>query len=209
MSAATQTGGRAAVNRRSLLYATTALVGAAGAAMAAWPLVDQMNPDARSRAAVDILKVDLAGLQPAEQRLVRWRNYPIFVARRTQPMLEAMQDKTLLMQLYDPDSQTRQQPFYANNWHRSIEPAFAVMVGICTKCRTIPSYYAGASPFSMAGGYSCPSCASRYDPAGRAYAGITRYNLPVPPHSFVAASAIAIGANASDETFSLDSVEQI
>lgn len=209
MSAVTPTDRRPAINRRNFLYATTAAVGAAGAVLAAWPLIDQMNPDARVRAAGDILRVDLADLHPAEQRVVRWRNYPVFVVRRTAAMLDAMQDITFMAQLYDPNSRTRQQPSYARNWHRSIDPAFAVLVGICTECAVIPAYYADASYLSMAGGYVSPFCASHYDPAGRAYSGVSRYNLPVPPHRFVGKSQIELGNNPVGEFFSLASVERI
>lgn len=200
---------RQEIDRRSFLYATTAAVGAGGACLAAWPLIDQMNPDARVRAASDIMEVDLAQLRPAEQRVVHWRGLPIFVVRRTPVMLQAMQDETFVTQLFDPHSQTRQQPSYAKNWHRSINPAYAVLVGICTHLGCIPAYYDKASLLTMAGGYLCPCCASHYDPAGRAYAGITRYNLAVPPYSFSGPSKILLGRNASDELFSLQSVERI
>jgi len=197
------------INRRDLLNVTTAAVGTVGVALATWPLIDQMNPDARVRAAADITEVDLAQLRPAEQRVVRWRDLPIFVVRRTPDMLRAMQDETFVAQLFDPDSQTHQQPSYAKNWHRSIDPAYAVLVGICTHLGCIPTYYEKPSLFSMAGGYQCPYCATHYDPAGRAYAGITRYNLAVPPYSFAGPSKILLGNNVVDELFSLQSVERI
>ena len=155
------------------------------------------------------MEVDLAQLRPAEQRVAHWRGLPIFVVRRTPVMLQAMQDKTVIAQLFDPHSQTRQQPSYAKNWHRSINPAYAVLVGICTHLGCIPAYYDKASLLTMAGGYLCPCCASHYDPAGRAYAGITRYNLAVPPYRFSGPAKILLGTNASDELFSLQSVERI
>jgi ubiquinol-cytochrome c reductase iron-sulfur subunit len=208
MPIASPTSARPPINRRSFLYATTAAVGAAGLAAAIWPFIDQMNPDARLRAAGDIVDADLSDLRPAEQRVLHWHNVPIFVARRTPAMLDAMQAPAFAATLFDPDSQKRQQPAYAKNWHRSTDPAFAVLVGICTECRCVPRYFAEASVLNVAGGYVCPCCNSHYDPAGRAYAGITPYNLPVPPYS-IAKSHILIGKNASDEIFSLDSVERI
>jgi len=57
-------------NRRTFLYVLTGAVGAAGIAAALWPLVDQMNPDAATRAAGDLVTVDLADLHPAAQRIV-------------------------------------------------------------------------------------------------------------------------------------------
>jgi Rieske Fe-S protein len=48
-----------------------------------WPFLDQMNPDARVRAVGDVVDVNVADLQPAQQRVVRWHNFPIFVVGRT------------------------------------------------------------------------------------------------------------------------------
>jgi len=104
---------------------------------------------------------------------------------------------------------TADQPAYARNWHRSIDPAYAVLVGICTACNCVPAYYAEASPLAMAGGYQCPCCASHYDPAGRAYAGPASYNLPVPPYVIAEGNKLLIGKNAGDEIYSLDRVERM
>ena len=38
-------------NRRDFLYVATGAMGAVGAGFAAWPLIDQMNPDATTLAA--------------------------------------------------------------------------------------------------------------------------------------------------------------
>ncbi len=197
------------MNRRNLLYATTAAVGAAGLAAAAWPLIDQMNVDARTRAAGDIVTVDLAGLRPAERRVLHWHNVPVFIVHRTQAMLDTMQQPTFAAQLIDPDSRKRQQPSYARNWHRSIRPAYAVLVGVCTRCSCVPGYDAATSALNISGGYTCPCCASHYDPAGRAYSGVAQFNLPVPPHVFEGNSKILLGRNLSGEIYSLDTVERI
>ena len=172
-------------NRRSFLSATTAAVGAVGACLAAWPLIDQINPDVRVRAASDIMEVDLAQLRPAEQRVAHWRGLPIFVVRRTPVMLQAMQDETFIAQLFDPHSQTRQQPSYAKNWHRSINPAYAVLVGICTHLGCIPAYYDKASLLDYGRRLLMPLLAHRTTtPLAGPMRGITRYNLAVPPHRF-------------------------
>ena len=59
------------------------------------------------------------------------------------------------------------------------------------------------------GGYVCPCCASHYDSAGRVYSGIAQFNLPVPPYAMAGPGKIVLGKNATDEMYSLDSVEQI
>jgi ubiquinol-cytochrome c reductase iron-sulfur subunit len=151
------------MRRRIFLYSATAAVGVGGLVAALWPFFDQMNPDAAVRAAGDIVEVPLVDLEPNRQRIVRWHNWPIFVAKRTAKMLEALQEQKFISLLIDPLSEGRQQPAYAKNWHRSINPEYAVLVGVCTYCRCIPHHVADdALPPDVTGGYICPCCASRY-----------------------------------------------
>ncbi|MBV8823911.1 MAG: ubiquinol-cytochrome c reductase iron-sulfur subunit [Hyphomicrobiales bacterium] len=199
---------RSAVSRRRLLYVTTAAFAGAGALVAAWPFFDQMNPDATLRSVGDTVGVDLAALRPGERRAISWHNVPIFVVRRTAEMLAAMQDKTFVDRLVDPDSERLQQPASMKNWHRSIDPAYAVLVGVCTYCRCVPEYQTEAG-LGMAGGTICPCCASRYDPAGRAYSGIAQYNLPVPPYVIERPARLLVGKNMPGETFRLEAVERL
>jgi ubiquinol-cytochrome c reductase iron-sulfur subunit len=195
--------------RRGFLYATTAAVGAVGLAAAAWPFIDHLNPDAGVRATGDVLGLDLASLAPGERRVVRWRHLPVFLVKRTAGMLEAMQAPQFVGRLADAGSAKRQQPPYAVNWHRSIDPALAVLVGVCTYCACVPQYVTDAFPPDLPGGYACPCCASHFDPAGRAHAGPAQYNLPVPPYETPEPSRIVIGRNRSDALFRFESIERI
>jgi ubiquinol-cytochrome c reductase iron-sulfur subunit len=210
MSAADKAVDRRAPSRRRLLYATTAAVGAAGLVAALWPFVDQLNPDAATRTSGDVIEVDLAGLRPAQPRVLRWRDLPVVVVRRTAAMIDALRDEKLLARMIDPKSEKRQQPAYAANWHRSIDPAVAVLIGVCTYCGCKPLFF--AEPLfsdDVPGGYVCPCCASHFDPAGRPYAGPSQYNLPVPPNEIVKPSRLAIGRNWSDPVFTLQSIERM
>jgi len=210
MSAANEAGDRPGISRRSMLYATTAAMGAAGVVAAAWPFIDHLNPDAVLRASGDLVEVDLAGLQPGEPRTVHWHNLPIFAVRRTAAMLAAMQENKLVERLRDPNSKKRQQPAYATNWHRSIDPALSVLIGVCTYCGCVPQFVVDAvPPDDVAGGYFCPCCAAHYDPAGRPYTSPAQYNLPVPPHEVVKQTRLVIGRNAADVTFTLESIERM
>ncbi len=166
-----------------------------------------MNPDGATRAAGNFVETDIAGLRAGEMRTVRWRAMPIFVTHRTPAMLAAMQDPARVSTMADAYSEKRQQPDYARNWHRSIEPAYAVLAGICTRCRCALRYVAeDPIPPGQTGGYSCPCCASRYDPAGRAYY-VAQYNLAVPPYRFIERSRIAIGMNPNGAIFNFESIE--
>jgi ubiquinol-cytochrome c reductase iron-sulfur subunit len=107
-----------------------------------------------------------------------------------------------------------QQPTYAENWHRSINPEFAVLVGICTHLGCVPNFYPNASATdpqpNWPGGYLCPCHGSKYDLAGRVYSGVPApYNLPVPPYAVVNAKTVRIGENPAGNDFDLNAIVQI
>jgi ubiquinol-cytochrome c reductase iron-sulfur subunit len=200
--------------RRDFLYVATAAVGAFGAVAAAVPLIDQMNPDAATLAAGAPVDADLSHLQPGQQMAVRWRERPIFILNRPANVLQSLQDAKLIDELADPQSAQLQQPPYARNWHRSIKPEFAVLVGICTHLGCIPLFYpqpnAGTPAANWPGGYFCPCHGSKYDLAGRVFKNVPApYNLPVPPYTFVSDTTIRVGENPPNVSFDFSSIRQL
>jgi ubiquinol-cytochrome c reductase iron-sulfur subunit len=200
-----QMGGHGEGTRRDFLYIATGMVGAVGAAAVLVPLIDQMNPDASTLAAGGPVDVDISKIQENAQILVRWRERPIFLFRRSKKTLDSMQSNQMVSLLSDPNSDVVQQPPYATNWHRSIKPELSVLVGICTHLGCIPLFYPDASattPVSnWPGGYFCPCHGSKYDPAGRVFSGVPApYNLPVPPYRFLNDTTLRIGENPADAT---------
>ena len=201
--------------RRDFLYIATATVGAVGAAAVLVPFVDQMNPDASTLAAGGPVDLDISKIGEGQQVLVRWRQRPIFVFRRSKQTLDAMEGKQMTSQLADPNSDQLQQPPYAANWHRSLKPELGVLVGICTHLGCIPLFYPNASETTPVagwlGGYFCPCHGSKYDPAGRVFSGVPApYNLPVPPYRFVNDKTLRIGENdTSAAAWNFDSIRQL
>jgi ubiquinol-cytochrome c reductase iron-sulfur subunit len=200
--------------RRDFLYIATAAWAGVGTAIALVPLIGQMNPDASTLAAGGPVELDLSKVVPGQQVVIRWRERPIFVFHRTPAVLQVLQDPRLTSQLSDADSDERQQPPYATNWHRSIKPEFGVLVGICTHLGCIPMFYPDPNPSAPVanwmGGYFCPCHGSKYDAAGRVFRGVPApYNLPVPPYRFLNDTTIRIGENPSDVSFDFGSIEQI
>ncbi len=200
--------------RRDFLYIATAAVAAVGVGGAIVPLIDQMNPDAATLAAGGPVELDLDKVQPGQQVQVRWRSRPIFVINRPPAALKTLQSKALLDRLADPDSENLQQPKYAENWHRSLKPEYGVLVGICTHLGCIPAFFPQPNPTTPTadwpGGYFCPCHGSKYDLAGRVYAGVPApYNLPVPPYHFVNDKKLRIGENPKGENFDFGSILQI
>jgi ubiquinol-cytochrome c reductase iron-sulfur subunit len=177
-------------------------------------MFSQMNPDAATLAAGGPVDLDLSKLEPGQQIVVRWQDHPVFVIRRPAKLLQGLQDPKLIARLADPNSEEAQQPPYAKNWHRSANPEYGVLVGICTHLGCIPTFYPNASssePIAdWLGGYFCPCHGSKYDLAGRVFNGVPApYNLPIPPYRFVNESMLRIGENPPGVQFDFGSILQI
>jgi ubiquinol-cytochrome c reductase iron-sulfur subunit len=199
--------------RRDFLILVAGAIGGVAAVSALWPLVDSLNPSADVVAAGAPVDFDLSPLQSGEQKVVAWRGRPVFVVRRTAEELQMLQTQRDISLLSDPNSTARQQPPYARNWHRSIEPEYLVLVGICTHLGCIPLFkpeHDGDMGANWPGGYFCPCHGSKYDLAGRVFAGVPApYNLPVPPYRFTGKTAIRIGENPEGSQWDFSSIDQI
>ena len=68
--------------RRDFLYIATGAVGAVGVAGAAWPLINQLNPDA-SVLALASIRFDVAPVAEGSSVTIMWRGLPVFVRHRT------------------------------------------------------------------------------------------------------------------------------
>jgi ubiquinol-cytochrome c reductase iron-sulfur subunit len=200
--------------RRDLLKLITLSSAAIGAAAIAWPLIDSMNPAKDVIAAGAPIDIDISKIASGQQIVVLWRGAPMLIVNRTPEALKTLQNPKLLANLSDPNSHVQQQPPYADNWHRSVNPQYAVLVGICTHLGCLPGYLPNPDPVSPApnwpGGYFCPCHGSKYDLAGRVYSGVPApYNLPVPPYHFPDAKTLRIGENPPGVTFELSQVVQM
>ena len=174
------------VKRRDMLSLVTTAAVAIGVGAVAWPFVDSMNPSADVIAAGAPIDIDLSKIAPGQQIVVLWRGAPMLVVNRSPEALKTLQDPSLVSRLSDPGSNVRQQPSYAENWHRSIKPEYAVLVGICTHLGCLPNYLPTPDPASPApnwpGGYFCPchGGASAVE-AGAAYICTTDVSAKVSP----------------------------
>ena len=184
--------------RRNFLLGATGAVGAAGVAGVAVPFLGSWNPSAKALAAGAPIKVDVSQLGPGEMigPIPAWRDRPIFVIRRTEEMLEQLPKDPA--RLADPDSIEPQQPEYAQNETRSIKPEILVLIGLCTHLNCSPTPHMAVKPEGFdpewKGGFYCPCHGSKFDLAGRVYAGVPApTNLEVPPYRFESDSVIVIG----------------
>jgi ubiquinol-cytochrome c reductase iron-sulfur subunit len=185
--------------KRRFLTALTTGVGAVGAAFVATPFVLSMTPSARARAAGAPVEVDISKLEPGLGLTVEWRGKPVWIVKRTPPMLESLKNDTAL--LADPDSTRDQQPPYAKNPTRSIKPDILILVGICTHLGCSPSKKFDIGVISgmgdnWPGGFFCPCHGSKFDLAGRVFKDVPApTNLVVPPHDYLSDTRIIIGVD--------------
>ncbi len=184
--------------RRRFLTTTTAVVGGAGAIFAAVPFVKSWQPSARAKLAGAPVEVDISKLEAGQRLIEQWRGQPVWIVRRTPETLAQL--KTIEGRLQDPQSEQPQQPAYAQNEYRSIKPDVLVLVGICTHLGCSPMFKPElvAQPFDpeWKGGFFCPCHGSRFDLAGRVFAGVPApTNLKVPPYKFVDDNHIVIGVD--------------
>ena len=180
--------------RRKFLLRATATVGAVGAISAGIPFASSMLPSAKAIAEGGPVKVKIGEMKPGDQLTVFWRGKPIWIIRRNQPMLETLKHDTNLLR--DPDSQIPQQPKYAQNTYRSINPEFLVLVGICTHLGCSPTYRPEPKSVDKGwpGGFFCSCHGSKFDLAGRVFKGVPApINMEVPPYVFLNDSEILIG----------------
>ncbi len=182
-------------SRRRFLTGAVSVVGGVGAAYTAVPFLAYWNPSATTRAAGAPVEVDTSTLQPGQKVNITWRGQPVWVIRRSEAAVEALE--SVSDQLRDPDSAVAsQQPAYAQNPHRSIDPEFLVLVPICTHLGCIPSFMpqAGSLDADWQGGFFCPCHGSKFDMAGRVYAGVPApTNLVVPPYRMADNGLIVVG----------------
>ena len=186
--------------RRRFLTGVTTGVGAAGAAVAMVPFVASMTPSAKARAAGAPVQVDIGDLQPGKLLKIEWRGKPVWIIKRTPEMLETL--NKVSDELVDPDSDREQQPQYARNETRSINPEVLVLVGLCTHlgCSPLEKLKPGELDSEWQGGFFCPCHGSKFDLAGRVYKGVPApTNLIVPPHRFLTDSQVEIGIDTKTE----------
>ena len=183
--------------RRRFLTATTAVVGAVGAGIAAVPFIKSWNPSARAKLAGAPVTADISGLQEGQRLILEWRGQPIWIVKRSKAVLDAL--PTLDANLRDTQSENLdQQPAYIKGVTRSLKPEISVLVGLCTHLGCSPEMAAEIKPEpydpNWKGGYFCPCHKSRFDMAGRVFQGVPApTNLVVPPHYYENDTTIVVG----------------
>jgi len=176
--------------RRDFLYIATGAFAAVGAAAVAWPLIDQMNPDA-SVLALASTEVDLSQLAEGQSITITWRGNPVFVRHRTAKEIEeanAVQVSDLIDPLARNANLDPNAPATDHNRVIDGKEKYLIQIGVCTHLGCVPIGEAG--DFN---GWFCPCHGSHYDTAGRIRKGPAPENLHIPPYKYTSDTNVTIG----------------
>ena len=184
------------LKRRRFLTASTSVVGGFGVAAACYPFLSAWQPSERAKAAGAPVEVDISKMEPGQMLTVEWRGKPVWVVRRTPESLDTLSKVTDL--LADPLSKDSDQPEFADNPERALNPEYLVLVGICTHLGCSPLYRPNSGAAALGadwqGGFFCPCHGSKFDISGRVYKGVPApTNLPVPPYTITEENTIIVG----------------
>ena len=184
--------------RRHFLTVATAVTGGAGVIATAVPFIASFKPSARAQALGAPIEVDVSKLEVGALLKVEWRGHPIYILHRSEEMIASLGKDTSLLR--DPMSKDSEQPSYATNEQRSIKPAYLVLEGVCTHlgCAPMPRFEVAPADLGpqWPGGFLCPCHGSKFDLAGRVFAGVPApANLTVPPYRYINDSTILIGSD--------------
>jgi ubiquinol-cytochrome c reductase iron-sulfur subunit len=164
--------------RRDFIYVATGAVGAVAIGGIAWPLINQMNPDA-SVLALASIEFDLSGIEEGQSVTIKWRGLPVFVRHRTAAEIEEAK-AVPLNELKDPETDEQRTKVGHEQW--------LIMIANCTHLGCVPVGESGDFD-----GWFCPCHGSHYDSAGRIRKGPAPKNLVLPPYDFISDTLVQIG----------------
>jgi ubiquinol-cytochrome c reductase iron-sulfur subunit len=169
--------------RRDFLHIAATGMGAVGAAVAAWPFIDQMNPAADTLALASV-EVDISAIGEGESVLVKWRGKPVFIRHRTPTEIE---EARMADQIGLPDVQFDEERVTKG------KEQWLVLIGVCTHLGCVPLGTKSGDEKGEFGGWFCPCHGSHYDTSGRIRKGPAPKNLPVPEYAFLSDTVLKIG----------------
>ncbi len=165
-------------------------MGAVGAALIVWPLVDQMNPDAAALALAQV-EVDISSVTEGMSLIVKWRGKPVVVRQRSAKEIEEAKSvpvSDLRDQLARNANLAANAPATDANRAAPGKEAWFVMIQICTHLGCVPLGQEGEY-----GGWFCPCHGSVYDTAGRIRQGPAPENMAIPVYEFITDTTLRIG----------------
>ncbi|EGV35734.1 ubiquinol-cytochrome c reductase iron-sulfur subunit [Neisseria weaveri] len=182
--------------RRRFLTLATAGAGGVAALGVATPFLASFFPSEKAKAAGAAVEVDVSKIEAGQLMTVEWQGKPIWVLNRTEQQQKDL--ASLDGKMADPNSEVEQQPEYCKNPLRSIKPNIFIAIGICTHLGCSPTYRPDVAPADLGsdwkGGFFCPCHGSKFDLAGRVFAGVPApTNLIIPPYKYLSDTTVLVG----------------
>jgi ubiquinol-cytochrome c reductase iron-sulfur subunit len=171
------------VRRRDFIHVASGTFFAGGAALVAWPLIDQMNPSA-DVLALSTTEVDIASVVEGQTIRVMFRGKPVFIKHRTAAEIEAA-NQVDVATLRDPQTDADRVKEGKAQW--------LITLGVCTHLGCVPLGAAQGEAKGEYNGYFCPCHGSHYDTSGRIRKGPAPLNLEVPEYVFKTDTNVLIG----------------
>ena len=182
-------------SRRKFLKRAVSLFAAFGAGMASLPFIRSLGPSQRSIPVSHI--IEFPKLAPGQilAYSTRWFK-TIYVLRRDENIINMLEEGS--DRLRDPLSLESEQPDFAQNRLRSLNPEYLIVESECTHlgCGVAyegPGSYDYDEFLNRTGGFFCPCHGSTYDAAGRVNDRMPApKNLVVPYHEYVTDTSIEV-----------------
>ena len=124
--------------------------------------------------ALSSTEVELDAIEVGSEITAVWQGKPVFVRHRTKEEIAAAEDVDITT-LPDPQADA----------DRVENPAWLIMVGVCTHLGCVPLKESGDYD-----GWFCPCHGSHYDTSGRIRKGPAPLNLLVPPYEFLSDTTV-------------------
>ncbi len=169
--------------RRDFMHMLAGAFGAFGGAIAAWPLINSLNP-AKDTLALSTVEVNLSEIPEGQSKTVMWRGKPVFIKHRTKEEIDEARAVDI-SSLIDKQSDAERVQAGKEQW--------LVTIGVCTHLGCIPQGQKATDNHGDYDGWFCPCHGSHYDTSGRIRKGPAPKNLAVPPFSFLSDTVIKIG----------------
>ena len=171
------------VTRRDFLYIATGAAGVIAVGGIAWPLVAQMGPNDREKAAGAPVEVDVSAIEPGMQIVIIWRGAPYFIRHLTEQEVAAAKEA----------GEGEFRDFVAADTRLARiddqEVPYTIVSASCTHLGCVPT-----KVDTGLNGWVCPCHGSIFDVTGRVIKGPAATNLPLPPYAFASAEQLVLGA---------------
>jgi len=185
-SSTTADGAEAGATRRDFIHIAALSVAAGGAALVAWPFVQQLAPAGDTRA-LSSADVDISKIPEGGEIRVLIGGQPFFIRRRTPEEIAAARAVDI-SKLRDPQTDDERLRPMMNG---ELNPSILVTSGSCTHLGCVPVGPAQGNVGEF-GGWYCPCHGSHYDTSGRIRKGPAPKNLPVPDYAYSSDTIIKI-----------------